>query len=76
MARVGILILFLTLEEKRLVFTIEYDVNCAFAINNLIYVELYPLYNMENCKETLFHCYSPSAAPQAALQQNNFLSHY
>ena len=45
MARVGILILFLTLEENLSVFTIEYDVNCAFVINNLIYVELYSLYN-------------------------------
>ena len=43
MARVGILILFLTLEENLSVFTIEYDVNCAFVINNLIYVELYSL---------------------------------
>ena len=52
MARVGILILFLTLEEKLSVFNIEYDVNCASVINNLIYVELYSLYN--NFDESIY----------------------
>ena len=44
MVRMGILVLFLILEEKISVFHIEYDVSFKFVIYGLYYVEVYFLY--------------------------------
>ena len=44
MARIGIFVLFLILEEKLSVFfTTEYSVSLEFIINGLYYVEIWPL---------------------------------
>ena len=43
LAREGILILFLILEEMLSVFTIEYDISYGFFIDGLYYIEVIPL---------------------------------
>ena len=41
MARVGIVVSFLILEEKLLLFTVEYDVNYVLVISGFYYIEGY-----------------------------------
>ena len=53
MLRVGILVLFLNLEERFQLFTTEHEVSCWFVINGLYYVEICSLYT--HFDESFYH---------------------